>query len=293
MQPLISILIPYYNHNLYIKETLDSVIIDSYPNKEIIIINDGSTDLNDSNITGWIEQNRQKISIQYIKQKNIGITKTINKLISLAKGKYLAFIASDDFFINNTFQERVSLLQNNPNKLMLVSDAIIVNKESNKTHNSALIELKEVHIKNYLHDNTLKKEIIQNWAIVGSTPFMDKNIFNTVGYFNENIIVEDWDFFLRVVAKNLLLFHNEKVAAYRLHDTNASQNPEVRIQQVRDIYLTAKNNLSLFSFPDRYYLWKRYRRLYKGYRKRVGDKSQLRLSFAVKQFFKDLPLLLK
>jgi len=290
-KPLISILIPYYNHNHYIKETLDSIIADTYPNKEIILINDGSTEESDESIINWIKEHEKEINITYIKQKNLGITKTANKLIHLAKGKYIAFTASDDFYINNTFQDRVNTMQNNPNKLMLVSDAIIVDGDSKKLYNSAMCDFKKVNINNYFNDSGLKYEIIKNWSIVGSTPFMDKNLFNEVGYYNENIIVEDWDFFLRVVAKDLLLYHDKQVVAYRVHDTNASKNPEVRLQQIRDLYLTAKNNLHLFRFPSKIYLWKRYRRIYKGYRKKENNKKKLTLIFSIKQFFKDLKLL--
>jgi alpha-1,3-rhamnosyltransferase len=73
--PLVSVLIPFYNHNRFIKKTLDSILEDSYPNKEIIIINDGSTDPDDSNITAWIEDNSESIPVSYSKRENRGVTK--------------------------------------------------------------------------------------------------------------------------------------------------------------------------------------------------------------------------
>ena len=55
-QPLVSFIIPFYNHNHFVKQTLDSILDDTYSNKEIIIINDGSPDPNDDNITKWIKK---------------------------------------------------------------------------------------------------------------------------------------------------------------------------------------------------------------------------------------------
>ena len=59
-KPLVSFLIPYYNHKQYIGQTLDSILNDTYPNKEIVIINDGSTDTDISVINDWIERNSNK-----------------------------------------------------------------------------------------------------------------------------------------------------------------------------------------------------------------------------------------
>ncbi len=260
--PLISILIPYYNHNHFIGKTLDSILEDHYKNKEIIIINDGSTDLDDSTITSWIEENNTNIDIQYIKRENKGLTKTLNELITLAKGKYIALIASDDYFINNTFTNRVQLLKKNPHKLMLVSDATVIDDDGEHLYDSALFGLRNKNNfyrkKSYFSDAGLKKEIIKHWVIVGPTGFIDKKLFDIVGNYDEKLIVEDWDFYLRVVAKDLLLYDDEKVAAYRWHKNNTCNDPDKIELLNNDSIKTAKKNLNSFNFIYKYYLWKVY-----------------------------------
>ena len=139
-KPLVSVLIPYYNHNRFVKKTLDSILEDTYPNKEIIIINDGSTELDSSNLENWIDTNRNFINIIYKKRTNKGITKTLNEMINLSSGKYIALIASDDYFINNTFSKRVDILENNKTKLMLVADAIVVDDDGKLLFQSAMFE---------------------------------------------------------------------------------------------------------------------------------------------------------
>ena len=72
-KPLVSFLIPYYNHKQYIGQTLDSILNDTYPNKEIIIINDGSTDTDISVINNWIERNNNILPINFISRENKGL----------------------------------------------------------------------------------------------------------------------------------------------------------------------------------------------------------------------------
>jgi len=257
-QPLVSILIPFYNHNHFIKFTLDSILEDTYPNKEIIIINDGSSNPDDSNIVSWIKEHKDKISITYIQRENRGVTKTLNELITLSKGRYIVISASDDYLINNTLQKRVQLLQENPHKLLLLSDNIVVNDNGEQIYGSNLFEYRKSKKKNYTNENKLKQTIITRWSAAGACFMVNKKIYKEIGNYDETLIVEDWDFFLRAVAKNLILFYDEKVSAYRLHDNNTINNPNVALKMNQNQAFVARKNLHLFSFPYNIYLFRRY-----------------------------------
>lgn len=87
----ISIIIPVYNTEKYIERCLDSVLQQTYENKEIIVINDGSTDKSEDKI------NKYKDKIKYIKKENSGLSDTRNLGIEKATGKYIMFIDSDDY----------------------------------------------------------------------------------------------------------------------------------------------------------------------------------------------------
>ena len=257
-EPLVSFLIPFYNHNHFIKFTLDSIIEDTYENKEIIIINDGSSNPDDSNIVSWIKEHKNEVSINYIKRENKGVTKTLNELIDLSKGKYLAVCASDDYFINNTISKRVELLEENPHKLLLLSDNLVIDDNGKELYSSNLFEYRNKNKANYLNDKKLKHEVISNWGIAGACYLINKELFSKVDNFDESLIVEDWDFFLRVAAKELILFYDERVSAYRLHDTNTINNPKVALTMHENQAFVAKKNLHLFSFPYNLYLYRRY-----------------------------------
>ena len=261
--PLISILIPFYNHNHFVQKTLDSSYNDTYPNKEIIIINDGSSNPDDSSIINWIKIHQSKISINYIKRENQGITKTLNELIKLSKGKYIAIIASDDYFVNNTFENRVRLLEKNPDKLMLISDAIVVNNDDEKIFDSAMFEQRGAPKKNYYTDKKLKLEIIKRWSCVGPTSFIDRKLYDTIGMYNEKFMIEDWDFYLRAVAQNFILFYDEQVAAYRWHQNNLSKDKESEYERDLCLCKIQKINIKNFTFPYYFILWRRSNKCFK------------------------------
>jgi glycosyltransferase domain-containing protein len=254
--PLVSILIPFYNHNHFIKQTLDSIKEDTYENKEIIIINDGSSNPEDSNITNWMQQHPE-IQTTYIKRENRGVTKTLNELIRMANGDYILPCASDDYFIENTIAERIRLLQNNPNKKIVIGDTIVVNDNNKLLFKSNLFEMRKNNPKNFLTDYGIQKMIITKWG--GLKWLADKSLFDTIGIFDENLIVEDWDFFLRVASKNLAIFYpDKKVSAYRLHDNNTITNHKKQLQMWQDLYRTAKKHIKSFKNPYlKYQLWRK------------------------------------
>ena len=123
---LVSIIIPCYNHENFIERTLNSVIEDTYEHKEIIIINDGSTDNSDVKIQEWIAALKQKESIRYINRPNKGICATINEMLELARGKYILPLASDDCLFGDTITRRVKILEERPDKYVLLNDAYVI-----------------------------------------------------------------------------------------------------------------------------------------------------------------------
>lgn len=106
-KPLISIVIPCYNAESFIKDTINSVLTQSYQNFEIIIINDGSTDQSLE-----IIKNISDARINIINKKNSGISDTRNIGLQQAEGKYVLFLDSDDIISPNYLKSGIELLEN-------------------------------------------------------------------------------------------------------------------------------------------------------------------------------------
>ena len=259
--PKVSILIPLYNHEKFIEDTLNSILEDEYNNKEIIVINDGSTDNSDQIVNKWILKNKNIIDIKYTYRGNKGLHFTLNELYKLSSGKYIINIASDDYLINNTIKRRVNILESNPSKLMLIADCIVVDNDNNILYDSASFELHHGIKNNYFKDRRLRKEILHNWATVGPSYMLNRDIYDVIGFYDSSIYLEDWDFAVRAISKNLILFFDEKVAAYRLHETNTIKNCDAAIKFSQSCIDTINKHSNKFGLIDRLRLKNKARRL--------------------------------
>ena len=220
--PLVSILVPSYNHEKYVTRTLDSILEDNYPNKEIVIINDGSKDHSDEIIKNWIMEHEGIIKITYRSRANSGVCKTLNELVSLSSGKYLVPIASDDMLLPGSILKRVELLKNHPQKSVLVTDAVVIDEHDQVIMNSAIDDYNKKDKKRFKDDEGILLSTLVSPQISGPSVMMDRNVFEAVGPYHENLIAEDWYFYQRAAAKYLIFFDDQIAGKYRVHITNAS-----------------------------------------------------------------------
>ena len=103
--PLISVVIPAYNHEKYVQECIESVIAQTYKNVELIVIDDGSKDNTWNKICELKEKCEKRfVNVIFETQKNQGTCITLNKLIDYSKGDFVAIIASDDKYLPNAIE---------------------------------------------------------------------------------------------------------------------------------------------------------------------------------------------
>lgn len=100
-KPLISVIVPVYNTENYIRDCLDSILTQTYTNLEVIVIDDGSKDKSEEIIQEYIAKDNR---VKYFKQENSGLSATRNKGMDIAQGEFISFIDSDDA-INKYFYE--------------------------------------------------------------------------------------------------------------------------------------------------------------------------------------------
>ena len=108
---LVSVIMPVYNGEKYLKEAIFSILNQTYQNFELIIIDDGSTD-NSIKIINELKSKFSKI-IYSPNKKNIGVSATRNRGMKLAKGKYIAFMDADDISPLYRFEKQVEFMENN------------------------------------------------------------------------------------------------------------------------------------------------------------------------------------
>lgn len=227
--PLVSVIIPVYNHQSYLCECLNSVLYDKYPNKELVIIDDGSKDLSKEVVQNWLDKHEHEFDgrIFFLSRENKGLTKTLNELLAIAKGEFIALLASDDYLLQGGIKKRVQYLLDHPGKDAVFADCIVIDENSKLISKSGISGLHRGRKKRLKNDLLLPYELTFRWCVPGPVFMARRSLYDKIGYYDENVAIEDWDFYLRIAAVNLLGFLDEKVAAYRVDQkrviTNAAQ----------------------------------------------------------------------
>lgn len=221
--PLVSIIIPAFNHERFVGQCLDSVLADDYPNKEIVVIDDGSSDGTFDVIKSWADRHAHAVPISVFSRPNRGVTCTLNELLLMARGELVLPIASDDYLLPGGVRALVMALAADPSYRAVFGDCVVVDAAGQMVFPSTLF--------GYRHTNRdrlvelLADELITNWTVAGPALLYVREPILSMGGYSEDLFVEDWDFYLRLVAKGWLRFVDCKVSAYRLHDSNAHRNP--------------------------------------------------------------------
>jgi len=259
--PLVSVVFPCYNHEKYIIECLESIKSVDYNNIEIIMIDDGSTDNSFEIAEEWLRRNKAYFANYVInKQENQGVCTTLNRLIKLVNGKYIAWLASDDKLVKNSLQIRVDFLEKNKDKLVVFGDARSIDEDGNILCEEFQKNIMGANKKALVCDKTRNSELILKWSVPGPVLLVDKKIYNNnlIGLYDETLVGEDRDFFLRCMSKNILGYIEETVAEYREVRTSLSRNKDIKKEVAPYWMLSDKKNLVNFHGIEKIFLYLTY-----------------------------------
>jgi len=228
-----SIIIPCYNAEKYIEETIQSVINQTYQDWELIIIDDGSKDSSRQIISTYLDDKR--ISYQY--QENSGVSIARNNGITKANGKYITFLDADDVWFSNNLEEKIRYIENQKvDAVYSLFDTI---------HGKKDFVTKIVTVAN---QPTLKDILLQkgNYSTAPSGIVLKSEILQKIGGFDAHLSNNaDQDIWIRILSNNYKIALLEKpLWQYRVHERNMSSN--ITLLEKDSILLfnkMAKNNL--------------------------------------------------
>ena len=227
--PLVSVVVASYNHTDFILEALNSVAGQTYPNLELIIVDDCSKDTSVAKIKTWIAKpaNKKRFARLVLEttERNAGAHNTLNRGAALAHGAFINFLNSDDFFA----QERIALLVDT-----LATAKAIWGFTGVKVVDKASVNIHPVHLPPEVgfvyegikyarnHYPTLSCGLLErNFVVSTGNLFVDARLFQQVGGFRNLKYLHDWDFILRVLRLAEPVAIDEPLYAYRLHGTNS------------------------------------------------------------------------
>jgi GT2 family glycosyltransferase/glycosyltransferase involved in cell wall biosynthesis len=254
--PVVSVVIPSYNHEKYIEETIESILNQTFQDFEIIITDDGSCDKTVEKIKNFSDP-RIKL---FIFNENQGACKALNHCINNSKGKYIAYISSDDIWELDKLEKQVKYLNKNQSVPVVFTKVKIIDENSKLlmgNHNySTVFEQKDRSRSRWLNLFFYKGNCICHPSIM-----IKKSIYDDIGLYNERMAnLPDLDMWVRICLKYNFHILNEKLTKFRIrkNEENVSGNkPATYIRsrfeklQILDHYLKIDDtSFFLKIFPD-------------------------------------------
>lgn len=251
--PLVSILVPAFNHERFVERCLDSVLEDPYPSKEIVIIDDGSTDDTGRRIAAWIAAHGDQIAVEFVRRANKGVAATLNELAARARGDFLRLGASDDYLLPGGLDAQVDYLLAHPDKWAVVGDSEVVDQHGHRLYDSGMRDLHHADKRLYASGDGIRRAVISQWAIGGPVTLVRRRALETVAGWSESLRIDDWDFFLRLAAHDAIGFIDRTVCAYRIHTSNLSRtrDPRLRVHHLMEARDVAIRRSAMFEEPYR------------------------------------------
>lgn len=222
---MVSVIIPTYNSKDYICDAIDSVLMQTYKNLEIIIVDDGSTD------STKLQLKKYGGKIKYFFQQNKGPSSARNVGIKKSIGEYIVFLDSDDIWDKSFLEKMISFFEADRNLDFAFSDCYnfgkngIISKSFLEKigffNDFSILANKEMGFR--LDKNILEYFIFKKF-LVPSTVIIKKKCLEEVEYFDEELRYgEIWNIFFKLLYRFNAGFYNSSLVGYRIHDKNTSK----------------------------------------------------------------------
>jgi teichuronic acid biosynthesis glycosyltransferase TuaG len=234
---LVSIIIPLYNSEKFIKDTINSVLFQTYTNWEVIIVDDCSTDNSVEIILKIIDNNS---NIRLIKlENNVGSAQSRNTALELANGRFITFLDSDDIWHSDKLEKQVAFMLKRKVPISFTSYELIDENGASKNHIIHSVE------------KLTQIDYLKNTIIGFSTSMIDTQIVGNSFRMMDIRTRQDTSLWITLLGKGLLAYGlNEVLVKYRIHSNSISANKVKAAMQVWNVYF---NIHRLGFFKSMYY----------------------------------------
>ena len=208
--PEVSVIIPTYNSARYLTDAVDSVLVQSFKDYEVLVIDDGSTDDTEAIMR------RYGPPVRYIDQENGGVSTARNRGIVESRGRYVAFLDADDTWLPNKLERQLGALKENPGYRACYSAFTLCD-----------CDLSPLHVRRSNRQGSVVGDLLSYGNVVGtpSTVLCERSLFEAAGGFDPEMSqCADWDMWVRLASHTEFLYLDEPLATYRQHAANMSLN---------------------------------------------------------------------
>lgn len=231
MENLVSVCIPVYNGEKYLKECICSVLAQSHLNIEILVVDDGSVD-SSLRIIRQLQENDQRIRV-IVNEKNNGLVGNWKKCIDSARGEWIKFLFQDDIMQPNCVEKMLNICKQFNSKIGICSREFIIEDSASpflKDYLEGVYKLENVFpeiskLTPYKIVEIAKDKLFQNFIGEPITLLFHKSLMKAYGGFNADLVqLVDYEFALRVCLNTDSIFIPECLVKFRVHSTSASSN---------------------------------------------------------------------
>lgn len=222
-KPLVSVLIPAFNHEKYIASTLESVLCQEYENIELIICDDGSSDNTPKIAEEWVKKNCNKFKVcKFLIQENKGICFTLNRLVRASSGAYIKPMASDDLLIDNALTILTEKVIQSEKKILVFSN--ILEFQGDEIERAPAFERIRGYNSKFLsnHKALLNFELAIAWGRPFNNQFYSRSFYDAVGGYPETLFHEDYYFGFAGLVLGCIAYEYRPTLLYRTRDNNVS-----------------------------------------------------------------------
>ncbi|UQY36430.1 glycosyltransferase [Pseudomonas fulva] len=225
--PLVSVLISSYNHADFIEASIRSVYAQSYPNIELLVVDDGSRD----GSVELIQQLQAELGFDFVAQANKGLCTTLNEMIVRSKGRYIAPLGSDDVMLPERFSLQIPFMEQHPETGICAGGIVLIDGDGNP-----LPDKKQRHrpARRLDFDDLFMD---RKPGPPAPTLLFRREALEKVGGFDPTIRIEDYFVELRIARAGYFIdILEEPLALYRVHGSNTYKNRRLMIETELAIY---------------------------------------------------------
>ena len=207
--PRVSVVIITYNHGRFIGDAIQSVLSQTFPDFEVVVVDDGSSD-NTAEVV-------RPFPVKYFWQENQGVCRAYNRGIDLSQGEYILFLDADDMLLPDTLRKEVEVLDANPQVAFCYGEAYMMNDEGKhiyRVRKSTFLKRSGI-----VDGMQQIRELLFANRITSSTVMLRRRCLDEVGRFDEGIgaIAEDRHLYIRLAKRYPLFYLAEPLVKYRVH----------------------------------------------------------------------------
>ena len=235
--PKVSVIIPVFNGEAYLREAIDSALSQTYPRHEIIVVDDGSTDKT------WALIESFGSVVRGIRKENGGVASALNCGIQQASGDYIAWLSHDDVFLSNKLERQVEFLLEAPHFKASYTDYYVID--------GAGKILGEVKTPWYPRIGAIRA-LFAGVYINGSTMLIERSCFDEVGLFSEKLrYAQDIEMWLRLLQRFEIGRVSEKLGKQRSHAAQGSRNARIHTEETQAMFEESFERLGVVGiFPE-------------------------------------------